>query len=81
MLRHCDGEREMKEALTCIICKELASSPVHVSTCCRQVIGCPSCVQRWSNESCPHCRSALYETLSINCFESVLDRLRVGDNA
>ena len=79
-----NAKNEIKEALTCITCMQLSSSPMHVSTCCRQVIGCGTCVQQWNipnvnNITCPHCRSDEYGTKSLQCFEDVLDKLRIRD--
>ena len=79
-----NAKNEMEESLKCIICMQLSSTPVHVSACSKQVIGYSTCVQQWNipnvnNTTCPHCQSDEYGTMSLQCFENVLDKLRIRD--
>ena len=49
-----------KKALSCIVCKALATFPWKVTPCCR-IIMCSGCVNRWLSieSSCPHCRASV----------------------
>ncbi|XP_057292813.1 uncharacterized protein LOC130636029 [Hydractinia symbiolongicarpus] len=68
-----------KQSFECLICRGLSRSPVKMGSCCRRIIGCGECVDRWflENQNCPHCRSneldAIFET---NNFDGVLAEIR-----
>ena len=51
---------ELKDGLTCIICKSVASFPWILTPCCR-IITCKECSDRWleMDSSCPHCRAVV----------------------
>ena len=69
----------LEEAFRCLICLGTASSPVAISICCRQVLGCATCLnlrEVVENGRCPHCREDSYSTVSVNTFERVLDTLQ-----
>ena len=66
-----DVEKKLKEAesrydsveqcFQCLVCKETATFPALVSTCCNIVLGCKSHVQEWleTTSECPHCREPM----------------------
>ena len=50
----------VKDRMSCIICKSVASFPWLV-TPCYKIISCKECADRWLlvEESCPHCRATV----------------------
>jgi len=65
----------------CMVCHNLSSSNnVTISTCCKQVLGCKSCIDQWfrDEESCLHCRevNGREMSVSVNCFSDILDKCR-----
>ena len=64
----------------CLVCHSLSQSPVTVSVCCRQVLGCSTCIDQWfaENNRCLHCRTenAQERTIKLNCFLNVLSLSR-----
>ena len=50
---------ELIRGFECCICKGCCQAPM-VSRCCKRIVGCSSCVERWlANESsCPLCRAS-----------------------
>ena len=48
----------VKERLSCIICKSVATFPWLITPCCK-IINCKEYADRWLviEESCPHCRA------------------------
>ena len=74
---------ELKEGLTCIICKSVASFPWVLTACCR-IITCKECSDRWleMDPSCPHCRAAVeasgrMEVPSIRAVEDIVNTWRL----
>ena len=63
----------------CRLCAEI-SSPICLSVCCNQFLGCEACVMRWveSVGTCPHCRDENIHTnvRVFNCFNNMLVNLR-----
>ena len=67
----CEKDKKLKEAearydsvkqcFQCLECKETATFPAAVSTCCSIVLGCKSHVQEWleTTSQCPHCREPM----------------------
>jgi hypothetical protein len=50
----------LTESFKCCICQELMHPPVIFSRCCKCLIGCENCVDKWygtdgRNKSCPKC--------------------------
>lgn len=54
------------KSFECIICKSTCKKPM-VAECCQRVVGCESCVSRWSdsNNSCPHCSCDLLQRVQL----------------
>ena len=65
----------LKDALNCLICQRICVSPIKASLCCKQFLGCKSCVDNWDRPMCPHCRSEDYSTIEFTAFEAVLESL------
>ena len=65
----------LKDALKCLICQGICVSPIKASLCCKQFLGCESCVDNWDRPMCPHCRSEDYSTIEFTAFEAVLESL------
>ena len=65
----------LKDALNCLICQRICVSPIKASLCCKQFLGCKSCVDNWDRPMCPHCRSKDYSTIEFTAFEAVLEIL------
>ena len=65
----------LKDALKCLICQGICVSPIKASLCCKQFLGCESCVHNWDRPMCPHCRSEDYSTIEFTAFEAVLESL------
>ena len=59
----------------CLICQGICVSPIKASLCCKQFLGCKSCVDNWDRPMCPHCRSEDYSTIEFTAFEAVLEIL------
>ena len=57
-------------------CHSLSQSPVTVSACYRQVLGCSICIDQWfaENSRCLDCHAenAQQRTIKLNCFFNVL---------
>lgn len=51
----------VKQCFQCLVCKETATFPAVVLTCCNIVLGCKSHVQEWleTTSQCPHCREPM----------------------
>ena len=64
-------------AFKCLICQSLTTSPTCISICCKQILGCVSCVQQWTELRCPHCRNQDYSFIEVNAFESLLEKLSI----
>ena len=62
----------LKDALNCLICQRICVSPIKASLCCKQFLGCKSCVNNWDRPMCSHCRSEDYSTIEFTAFEAVL---------
>ena len=65
----------LKNALNCLICQRICVSPIKALLCCKQFLGCKSCVDNWNQPMCPHCRSEDYSTIKFTAFEAVLEIL------
>ena len=69
-------KNHLREIFDCMICRQLSKSPISIATCCKQLLGYSECVERWDRGTCPHCRSEIYETVNVNVFQSILNRLQ-----
>ena len=68
-------KNHIREIFDCMIRRQLSKSPISIPICCKQLLGCSECVERLDRGTCPHCRSEIYETVNVNIFESILNRL------
>ena len=61
---------KVKENMSCIICKSMASFPWAITPCCK-ILNCKECVDRWLvvEESCPHCRAVLERSSCVEVAE------------
>ena len=63
----------------CVICKDTMQKPQY-GPCCKRVIGCCRCVQRWfeDHDTCPHCSSHGVTTMytDVRGMDDVLSILR-----
>ena len=58
---------EMQLAFKCIICHDILSPPMMISTCCKSIVGCQRCIDTYYshndsgqdilNKVCPKCRA------------------------
>ncbi len=51
--------RVVCESFNCTICQGIITPPAIFSRCCRNLIGCEECVDKWFEDrtrTCPHCR-------------------------
>ncbi|XP_044224762.1 E3 ubiquitin-protein ligase UHRF2-like [Thunnus albacares] len=57
----------IKQGFCCVVCLNLIEEPVFAQ-CCRSIIGCKTCVERWQQTfvHCPKCRG---NTAGNNIFE------------
>ena len=65
-----------KTCFKCLICQQTSVSPITMASCCKKILGCKSCVDRWLQERdiCPHCRSTDIEESVV--FMSAFEELR-----
>ena len=61
-----------------LICHALMTSPISVATCCKQVLGCGTCVESWlvNHDSCLLCRSDEIATIQLTSFSELLEKVR-----
>uniref|UniRef100_A0A7M5XEW9 RING-type domain-containing protein n=1 Tax=Clytia hemisphaerica TaxID=252671 RepID=A0A7M5XEW9_9CNID len=62
----------VKETFRCVICRDISSSPIEISECCKQILGCSTCLHTYTGSSCPLCRSENFSKMRLNCFENLL---------
>ena len=65
----------LEDALKCLICQGICVSPIKASLCCKQFLGCKSCLDNWNWPICPHCWSEDYPTIEFTVFETILEIL------
>ena len=65
----------LKDALKCLICLGICVSTIKASLCCKQFLGCKSCVDNRDRPMCLNCRSEDYSTIEFTAFEVVLEIL------
>ena len=68
----------VNKVFKCLICHALMTSPISVATCCKQVLGCGTCVESWSvnYDSCPLCRSDEIATIQLTSFSELIEKVR-----
>ena len=77
-LRNIQVADVVNKAFKCLICHTLMASPISVATCCKQVLGCGTCVESWlvNHNSCPLCRSGEIATIQLTSFSELLKKVR-----
>ena len=68
-------ERPLRATFKSVICQTTASSPIVVSLCCKQVLGCSTCLDQCPDRRCPHCRADEFESVTLGIFEEILSTL------
>jgi len=73
--------RMASSAFRCLVRQEIAKSPISISLCCKQVLGCSNHVEAWlvNNTSCLHCRNES-STIQLNCFSEFLNLCNETDD-
>ena len=79
---------DIKECLSCLVCKAVAAFPWQVTPCCL-VLLCRECAETWFtlHQTCPHCRAGVnlgtcQEVRTIRSLEHHITTWRAdGDNA
>ena len=74
----------LTESYKCKICLRLAKSPIMMSTCCGQLIGCEVCTNTWYSgpaiyeKTCPACRAdrGVSKLCRLRGMDSVIDIVR-----
>ena len=68
----------LKKSFSCVICMDVVTPPVVISCCCKQVLGCNSCCERWfeNEDNCPHCRSSECNQIVLNCFDNLINKIQ-----
>ena len=61
-----------------LICHALMTSPISATICCKQVLGCGTCVESWfvNHDSCPLCKSDEIATIQFTSFSDLLEKVR-----
>lgn len=74
---------ELRKGFECCICKGCCKAPT-VSPCCKRIVGCNSCVQRWlANEpTCPLCRmrGKISQRFALKGFEELTSFFRMVED-
>ena len=81
-------KKALLESFKCAICLNLAKSPIVVTKCCKNILGCSGCVNMlYSGEdaltkSCPLCRTerGYSDTMVLNGLDSFLSLVNKIDN-
>ena len=83
VLRSCglfvDFHDKLLTCFKCLICAQKATSPIILGFCCKQMIGCNTCVERWldTHTTCPHCRNenGAENLKTFAIFDNIVDML------
>ncbi|SMN01305.1 hypothetical protein SPONN_2366 [uncultured Candidatus Thioglobus sp.] len=73
--------RVVQDSFRCAICQDTISPPAIFSRCCRFIIGCEGCIDRWyedRSKSCPRCRQerGFSETCRLNGLDEFLQAVK-----
>ena len=65
----------LKEMFLRKVYLDLIRSPLVISSCCKQPLGCDLCMHRWleSNSQCPNCRADNITSINLNCFDDIIN--------
>ncbi|XP_033974344.1 uncharacterized protein LOC117472986 [Trematomus bernacchii] len=68
---------EVKQAFSCLICRETMTGPMF-SSCCRSIVGCRLCVEEWriTSPQCLKCRDQEPVYTQVAGLSAALDALR-----
>ena len=68
----------VNKVFKCLFRQALITPPVSVATCCKQVLGCGTCVESWlvNHDSCPFRRSDEIATIQLTSFSELLEKTR-----
>ena len=78
-------KRLVRDAFKCQICQGIPTPPLIVSKCCKQLLGCESCVNDWFSgpdamlKTCPLCREprGRNETMLFRGFDEFVESVKV----
>lgn len=78
-------QRLVRDAFKCQMCHSIPNPPLIVSKCCKQLLGCESCVNNWFGgpdamlKTCPLCREprGRNETMLFRGFDDFVERVKV----
>ena len=77
--RYEELRNKAKTCFECLICQQTSVSPNTIASCCKKILGCKTCVDRWLQEHdiCLHCRSTDIEesVVFLSAFEELLELL------
>lgn len=68
----------LKEIVCCKICLDISSTPIVISGCCKQPLGCEPCLETWleTSRQCPHCRSEELDNIHVNFLDDLINDLK-----
>ena len=79
-------KKALLDSFKCAICLNLAKSPIVITKCCKNILGCSGCVnQLYSGEdaltkSCPLCRTERgYSDTMVDSFLSLINKIDIDD--
>lgn len=68
------------ENFKCCICQDTMKPPILFSRCCKYIIGCESCIDKWytKERTCPRCRAerGFTETSRLNGIDDFLEAIK-----
>ena len=64
----------LAQTFECLICKGICKKPIIAANCCQRIVGCDTCVSRWSETSdfCPHCSTSGFQCLQLKGMDNTL---------
>ena len=70
--------RDICRFIECKICKDIPTPPICLVMCCKQIVGCQSCLDSCIDTSglCPLCRAAMPESVHVHGLDGLLQCLK-----